>query len=64
MLHYIMFVILQAFYIEYCSDYLSSVIFKLIMYVCIYGVNNYCSSFTVLISFILSIVFVNLANAL
>jgi len=32
------------------------------MYVCIYGVNNYCSSFTVLISFILSIVFANLAN--
>ena len=37
---------------------------QLIMYVCMYGVNNYCSSFTVLISFILSIVFVNLANAL
>ena len=35
MLHYIMFVILHAFYIEYCSDYLSSVIFT-INYVCMH----------------------------
>ena len=35
MLHYILFVILHAFYIEYCSDYLSSVIFT-ISYVCMH----------------------------
>ena len=35
MLHYIMFVILHAFYIEYCRDYLSSVIFT-INYVCMH----------------------------
>jgi len=29
MLHYNMFVILHAFYIEYCSDYLSSVMFTI-----------------------------------
>ena len=29
MLHYILFVILHAFYIEYCSDYLSTVIYKI-----------------------------------
>ena len=49
MIHYILFVILYAFYIEYCSDYLPSVIFILDIYVCIYGVKNYYSSFTLLI---------------
>jgi len=63
MFHYIVFLIVHAFNLNttviiYLQSYL-----QLVMNVCIYGVNNYLSSFTVLISFILSIVFVNLANA-